>query len=174
MKLIVGLGNPGKKFEKTRHNAGFILLDKFAEEAGAPAWSFDRKFEADVSKINKGGEEVLLVKPQTFMNKSGGSVSKVVSYFDIDLEDLLVVHDDVDLVFGQTKMQFERDSAGHKGVQSIIDALKTNRFWRFRVGVGRPEQHGLDSGIETEDWVLMNFSDEELSQIENLQVPQIP
>jgi len=178
MKLIVGLGNPGKKFEKTRHNVGFILLDKFAEEIGggatAAAWSFDPKFVADIVKITKAGEEYLLVKPETFMNKSGESVSKVVNYFDIDLEEILVVHDDVDLQFGQTKLQTGRNSAGHKGVQSIIDTLKTNNFWRFRVGVGRPEDCGHDANIETDDWVLMNLTDKELSQIKAIKIPQIP
>ncbi len=166
MKIFVGLGNPGKKYENTRHNAGFILIDAFCEENGG-VFSFDRKFNAEIAKVIVDEEEMLLVKPQTFMNNSGESVSKILNYFNASPEELLVIHDDVDLEFGQTKLQFDRGSAGHKGVQNVIDMLGTQEFWRFRVGVGKSSH----PEIGTEKWTLMDFSEEELSQVKNIKIP---
>lgn len=148
MKLIVGLGNPGEKYKDTRHNIGFIFVDKLSDENDV-AWKFEKKFNAEIARF----DDTLLAKPQTFMNNSGESVSKIMNFYDIELEDLLVVHDDIDLEHGNIKVEKGRGSAGHKGVQSIIDHLGTNEFERMRIGVGRPD----NPNIETEDWVLMNF-----------------
>ncbi len=148
MKLIVGLGNPGEKYKNTRHNIGFILLDKLAEENNA-SWKFDKKFNAEISKFG----DYLLVKPQTFMNKSGEAVSKIVNFYDIALEDILLIHDEIDLEHGVIKVEKGRGSAGHKGVQNVIDHLATKDFERMRIGVGKPD----NPNIEVEDWVLMNF-----------------
>lgn len=159
MKLVVGLGNPGKKYEKTRHNVGFILLDEYVEENDLN-WKFERKFNAEIAKDG----DLTLAKPQTFMNKSGQSVAKLVEYFEIDLDDLVVVHDDVDLDFGVVKKQKGRGDAGHKGVKNIVKVLGSNEFWRQRVGVGRSENADMD----TDDWVLMNFNSAEYVQIVDL------
>lgn len=158
MKLIVGLGNPGKEYKNNRHNAGFILIDLLAEKLGL-SWKFERKFNAEICK----NEEFVLVKPQTFMNDSGLSVSKAIKFFKIDLDNLVVVHDDVDLPFGETKFKKGSGTAGHHGVADIIEKLGNIDFWRFRVGVGRPE----NSKFDVHGYVLGDFSDEELSMLKN-------
>lgn len=160
MKIIVGLGNKGEKYLNTRHNVGFTLLDELAYNKDS-SWEQNKKFN---SKICKPDTDSIFVKPQTFMNKSGKAVSKVLSYFkDTSVEDLIVVHDDVDLEFGEIRIQKSRGSAGHKGVQDIIDKLGTNEFWRLRVGVGRPE----NENISTEDWVLQDFTKEQLNTLKD-------
>jgi peptidyl-tRNA hydrolase, PTH1 family len=150
MKLIVGLGNPGEKYKNTRHNMGFMKVDDMmADLQDRSQWSFEKKFNAEMVKV----KDTIFAKPQTFMNNSGDSVSKLVNFYNINLQDLLVVHDDVDLELGKVKEQFGVGSAGHKGVQSIIDALGSQDFWRMRVGIGRP----ADNKMDLEDWVLGDF-----------------
>lgn len=156
MKIVFGLGNPGKEYERARHNVGFILLDKYAEDKGLK-WLKEGKFKALTAKDG----DMLLVKPQTFMNNSGDCVSLVVNYYKATPEDILVIHDDVDLEFGRTKKQLGGGSAGHHGVEDIYKKLGTDGIWRFRVGVGRPDNAGFD----VTDWVLSPFSEEELSTI---------
>jgi PTH1 family peptidyl-tRNA hydrolase len=168
MKIIVGLGNPGKKYEGTRHNKGFEMVSKIAEQ-NMLNWKFEKKFNAEICEFKtegigdgliledtvidlEDGEKVILAKPQTFMNKSGEAVSKLMSFYNTDLKDLLVIHDDVDFEPGDTVLQFGKNSAGHKGVQDVIDKLGSNEFWRLRVGIGRPPE---GSDYETENWVLM-------------------
>ncbi|OGY24937.1 MAG: hypothetical protein A2Y57_02295 [Candidatus Woykebacteria bacterium RBG_13_40_7b] len=141
MKLVIGLGNPGSKYVKTRHNLGFMVADKVKEQL----------------TINKG--QTILFKPKSFMNLSGVEVAKVMKQKKISLENLLVIHDDVDLEFGQIKLQFGRSSAGHKGVQSVIDELGSQDFWRLRVGVGRSVEE------ETDDYVLSEFSEEQKQKL---------
>lgn len=162
MNIIVGLGNPGKKYEKTLHNVGFILLDKFAQKNNLK-WSKNSKALA----LTAVYQDYLLVKPQTYMNKSGISVSYLMSYYKLNPSDLLVVHDDIDLQFGQTRLQKNAGSAGHLGVENIIVSLKTKDFSRFRVGVGRPE----NQNIPTEDWVLSDFTPQQLEEIQNISLP---
>jgi len=162
MKLIIGLGNPGKKYEKTLHNVGFILLDKLAEELGLK-WKKDAKAQAQIAK----NENLILAKPQTFMNRSGISVAHLMSYYKIPTEDLLVIHDDIDLAFAQTKLQKNIGPAGHLGVEDIVVSIKTKDFKRFRVGVGRPQ----NEKTSTEDWVLSNFSAQDLEKIQNISLP---
>lgn len=159
MKLVVGLGNPGEKYSKNRHNAGFIIVDELASK-NSLLWENSTKFNAEIC-VSK---DFILVKPQTFMNKSGEAVSKILSFYKIDNKDLLVIHDDVDLQFGEIKKQFGASSAGHKGVESIIDHIGSQNFWRVRAGIGRSE----DKNIPTEDWVLQNFTDDQLEKIKNL------
>lgn len=160
MKLIVGLGNPGDQYKNTRHNAGFIFLDSFAEKNGL-TWSHEAKFKAETTKIG----DFILAKPQTFMNLSGEAVSALVGYYNVELSDILIIHDDVDLPISETKMQFDRGAAGHHGVINIIEHLGTQKFLRLRLGVGRPPQ---DSHIEVEDYVLMPFAQKELEDIQDL------
>ncbi len=136
MDLIVGLGNPGEKYKKTGHNIGFEVLNEFGKKNNFPEFGFDKKFSGLTSK--KGG--VFLLKPQTFMNKSGNSVRALADYYEINPEKILVIHDDADLSLGKVKIDKNRSSAGHKGVQSIIDHLSTKNFWRLRFGIGREDK----------------------------------
>lgn len=158
MKLVVGLGNPGEKYAKTRHNVGFRILDEILKTYAASP-SFNKKFEAIVYSLD---EDRLLVKPQTFMNVSGKAVNRLANFYKVKPEGLLVVHDDVDLEFGEVKHVFGRGSAGHKGVQSIIDATGSDQFSRVRVGIGRP-----NVPIDIEEWVLQNFT-EDPADVEHL------
>ena len=149
MKLIVGLGNPGKKYEKTRHNGGFMVLDGVAKELNV---SIDKeKFNAKIAKTIVNGEQVLLMKPLTFMNESGKAVYEASDYYDIDAEDILIVHDDMDMATGSLKMKKEGKSGGQKGMQSIIDSLGTNKIARIKVGVGHSEKGNHEL---VPDWVL--------------------
>jgi peptidyl-tRNA hydrolase, PTH1 family len=159
MKLIVGLGNPGTKYEKTRHNTGYILVDGLSKKLDLK-FSESDKFEGLVAK----NDSIILLKPTAFMNKSGNSVSKVINFYKIPLSNIAVVHDDVDLEFGDVKSKVGASSAGHKGVQDIFNSLGTKEFQRIRVGVGRPDKEGHS----VDGFVLMNFSNEELETISSL------
>lgn len=163
MKLYVGLGNPGEKYSKTRHNVGYILLDEFANSAGL-AWKENKKLKCVMTE-HLGD---YYIKPTTFMNDSGDSVSAVANFYKIKPENIIVMHDDVDLEFLRTKYQIGANSAGHHGIESIIENLGTKEFWRFRVGIGKAQIRD----IATEDWVLMNFSDEELASLKTITFPR--
>jgi len=164
MKIIVGLGNPGNQYKKYRHNTGFILLDKLAEERGLK-WKKSSKFESDVAE----SVDFILVKPQTFMNNSGDAVSKIMNFYKISPDDLVVVHDDVDLKFGDIKKQKGKNPAGHHGVEDIMEKIGTKDFWRIRVGIGKPE----NKQIPVDVWVLQNLEDNELKDVENLNLKDI-
>ena len=151
MKIVVGLGNPGEKYAFTRHNAGFMVIDEILKNYVAGP-QFNKKFDSIIYKMDK---DRLLVKPQTFMNGSGRAVNRVVNFYKVKPEGLLIVHDDVDLEIGDIKHQFGRGAAGHKGVESVIAALGAEKFNRVRVGIGRPS-----TPINIEDWVLQNFSED--------------
>ncbi|MEA2092831.1 MAG: aminoacyl-tRNA hydrolase [Patescibacteria group bacterium] len=134
--LIVGLGNPKEKYEKTIHNAGFRVVS-FLQEEALPLFSKDNTVDGLVSKGFIDDKEFVLMKPLSFMNLSGGSVKKAVKKFNINLEKLIVVHDDTDLPVGKIKFSYSRGTAGHNGVLSVIKAVKTKDFWRLRVGVSQ-------------------------------------
>ena len=151
MRIVVGLGNPGEKYAHTRHNIGFMVIDEILKDYVAGP-KYNKKFEAIIYSLDKNR---LLIKPQTFMNISGKTVNRVVNFYKIKPEDLLIVHDDVDLGFGEIKHQFGRGAAGHKGVQSIVDSLGSDQFNRVRVGIGRPKD-----STEVEKWVLQGFSED--------------
>lgn len=167
MKLIIGLGNPGEKYKSTRHNVGFMILDKLAEKKGI-VFRLEPHFEARFAEMGDLQNRIKLVKPQTFMNDSGRGVAKVKKYWKVDSEDIWVIHDDVDLPFGAIRINLGGSSAGHKGIQSIIGNIG-EEFWRIRVGVGKDASTaGGDEKIPTEEWVLMNFTKiekEKLSKI---------
>jgi PTH1 family peptidyl-tRNA hydrolase len=163
MKLVVGLGNPGERYAQTRHNIGFLVLDEIIRKYVASP-QVNKKLGAILYSLDK---ERLLLKPQTFMNRSGGPVVNIIRFYKIKPENLLVIHDDVDLKFGEIKQQFARGSAGHKGVDSIIESLGTEEFNRVRVGVGRPDP-AVDGGMETDAWVLQKFSKEEETKLEEI------
>lgn len=143
MVLIVGLGNPGRKYQETRHNIGFQVVDEFLKENSFPKFKFAKKFNAEISEGILGGEKILLAKPQTFMNLSGKSVKTLMSFYKITRPVLVAVHDDIDLPLGKIRIVKNRGAAGHKGVESIIRELKNKNFIRFRVGIqpkiGKPK-----------------------------------
>lgn len=142
MKLIVGLGNPGKKYEKTRHNMGFMVLDHFSDIS-----QIDIDKEVFNGLLGRGkifNEDVLLFKPTTFMNLSGTAVQQVVSYFKIKLEDIIIVFDDMALPVGQIRLRKSGSSGGQKGMQNIIDLLHSQDIKRIRVGIGEPQYNAVD------------------------------
>ena len=175
MKLIVGLGNPGLKHEKTRHNLGFMVLDAFFKNYTSPKEEFktEKKFQAEIVQITwqpkKGKEEkIILVKPQTFMNASGISVSHIVNFYKISANDIWVIHDEIDLPLGAMKIRLGGSSAGHKGVESILEKLKTDKFWRFRMGIGaqKSSRFNRDNNQKSklraiDDFVLGGFGESE-------------
>lgn len=169
MKCILGLGNPGRKYALTRHNVGFMVVDRLARRLGV---SFADRSMNDVAlvsvnprdyAINRGQEffrepiQVILAKPKTYMNRSGIAVEELLGDFSLTIRDILVVHDDMDLAFGKIRFKYNGSSGGHKGIQSIIDTLNDNGFPRLKIGIGRPE-----SGVDPVEYVLSPFDDEEL------------
>lgn len=150
MILIVGLGNPGEKYEQTRHNLGFMVLEELAHKLLAVEASVWRKDKKSNSLLIVRSPEFILAKPQTFMNASGSSVSKLASYYKIPPRNVWIIHDDVDLPLGKLKIRSGGAAAGHHGVESIIAALKTDQFVRLRLGIGRP----LENSHSVEDYVL--------------------
>lgn len=139
MKLIVGLGNPGEEYEKTRHNVGFLAVEALRLRIeDFSNWKLDKKLESEVSRghIASCCEDVILAKPQTFMNNSGGAVKLLITNYTLLITDLLVVHDDLDLELGTLRLSFGSGSAGQNGVESIINTLDTKDFWRLRIGIG--------------------------------------
>lgn len=142
MKLIVGLGNPGKKYENTRHNAGFLALDSFAEMAKAD--NFKSDFKGLFSSFDFEGERIFLFKPQTFMNLSGQAVVQIMNFFKITTDELYILYDDMDLTPGNIRLKEEGSSGGQKGMQNIIELLGTNNIKRIRIGIGKPIFDGVD------------------------------
>ena len=132
IKLIIGLGNPGKEHKNTRHNVGFLFIDELAKHLKAREFVDNKKLKSEITEVD---HELFLAKPQTFMNKSGLAVLSLSKFYKIKPENILIVHDDIDILWGNFKFSFGRSSAGHKGVESIIKALKTKNFWRLRVGI---------------------------------------
>jgi len=162
MCLVVGLGNPGAKYKDTRHNVGFMVLDEFAR-ANSLQWKSDSKFSCELTKHSN----IFLMKPQTFMNDSGKSVAKFTNFHNIEPHNVLVVHDDIDLIFGQVKVAKGSGSAGHHGIDDIIEKLGTKDFYRMRIGVGRPKT----ATFEVRDWVLGKLSTSEIRLIKDLNLP---
>lgn len=149
MKLIVGLGNPGKKYEKTRHNVGFMVLDALAEGGH---WGSSKSVKAEYIKTSIDGQNVELFKPQTFMNESGSAVATAANKNGVSPVDILVIHDDIDVPLGEVKIQSDRGAAGHNGIKSIIQHLGTQDFTRVRVGIKPSRQKG-----DTSKFVLGRF-----------------
>lgn len=156
--LIIGLGNPGKKYANTRHNAGFMLVDyfweNFRDEFGFSDWEENKKLKSILSFGKLDGKKIILAKPQTFMNLSGGAVATVVKYHKVKLKDLFVVHDEIDLPLGIFRFSAGSSSAGHQGVQNIIEILGTQDFTRLRIGV---DNRG-EKKVATEKYVLGKFT----------------
>jgi PTH1 family peptidyl-tRNA hydrolase len=166
MKLIVGLGNPGRKYERNRHNLGFMCLNHFARTQGI---SLDKKQgKARLGKGTVAGMEIILAKPQTYMNQSGQSVSRLIKKFNVDFDNLLVIHDDLDLPLGKIRIRQGGGSAGHKGIESVTTEVGSQNFSRLRVGIGRPPIVEGSTGITEADiisYVLSDFTPEEKQTI---------
>ena len=160
-RLIAGLGNPGSKYELTRHNAGFLALDYFADQHGFAITC--EKWQGVYCRNRLAGIGILLVKPQTFMNKSGESVVRFTDFYKIEPADILVVHDDIDLPAGRIKVVARGGAGGHNGIRSIINHLGTSDFARLKLGIGRPERNEQGQGIPVERYVLGRFSDQEFA-----------
>ena len=151
MILIVGLGNPGIKYKRTRHNIGFRVLDEFQN------FKFSKKFKALISEGNIGRKKVILAKPQTFMNKSGKAVKSLSTYYKLQTTNSIVIHDDIDLPLGKIRISKSRGSAGHKGIESIIKELRSKNFVRIRIGIRNQELRIKN----IEKFVLQKFTEEE-------------
>lgn len=137
IKLIVGLGNPGRQYEKTRHNAGFLFLDILASEMGG-VWLSEPRFQGVFSEVYIAAEKVMLLKPGVFMNLSGLSVGKVARYYKLTAEEILVVHDELDLDVGIVRLKVGGGHGGHNGLKDIVAHLGSKEFYRLRIGIGRP------------------------------------
>jgi len=159
MKLIVGLGNPGKEYENTRHNIGFSLLDIIAKEKGL---NFDsEKFNAKYAEVNIEGERVILIKPLSYMNLSGIIVRKYMDYFKISKDDLLVIQDDLDMILGKIKFVYNSSSGGHNGIKNIEEQISTREYVRLKIGISN------NKDIDTKDYVLSRFSKSDLEILNN-------
>ena len=156
--LIIGLGNPGAEYSGTRHNVGFMAIDSFVP--GDATWKKEKKAETAHCEIN--GRRVIFVKPQTFMNNSGDAVGALVAFYKIPIENVIVIHDDMDLKLGAIREKIGGSSAGHNGIKSI-DAAIGNDYKRIRIGVGHPRYFNLN--IDPADWVLGKFNSEQLAVI---------
>ena len=161
MILIVGLGNPGNEYKNTRHNVGFMAVDSFAPKDAI--WKKEKN--AMTTRVEIDGLNIMLVKPQTFMNNSGDSVGALMAFYKIPLENLIVIHDDMDLKVGTLREKIGGGSAGHNGIKSIDNAVG-NEYRRIRIGIGHPRD--FESPIDPSDWVLGKFDDEQLKQIESV------
>ena len=155
--VIVGLGNPGKKYATTRHNVGFLTLDTLAKETGISITKI--KHKALIGEGRVGGKKVVLVKPQTYMNKSGESVQELVGFYKIPMENLVVIYDDIDLDPGRLRIRKKGSGGSHNGMRSIIRLLGDDGFPRIRIGVGRPDQQDLAS------FVLSQFHEDEKQDV---------
>jgi len=183
MKLIVGLGNPGKKYQNSRHNLGFMVVDELARTTDSKdaikdrysrmtGWQIADKFSAEINKLSP---EVLLFKPQTFMNGSGQAVKKLSTYYQIPATNIWVIHDDVDINLGKLKIRMGGSGGGHHGVESIIESLGTDKFLRFRLGIGHPRERidsdGYKAGgvkMKVENFVLRDFDINEKTELKHL------
>lgn len=159
MKLIVGLGNPGSKYDRTRHNIGFMCIDRLAEKWGTTLNQM--KFNGMYTTIHRPEGKVMLLKPLTYMNLSGECVRPMMDYFDIDIEDIIVIYDDLDLETGKLRLRQKGSAGGHNGIKSLIQHLGTQNFNRIRVGIDRPP-----AGMKVPDYVLSKFTKEEEPIIE--------
>ena len=151
MKLIVGLGNPGKEYEKTRHNVGFMCVDNFVDNL---KWS--EKLSGLITESSYNGEKIIFLKPTTYMNESGYAVKKVMDYYNLDIKDILVIFDDMDLDLGNLKIKVNSSSGGHNGIKSIISHLKSESFARVKIGISH------NRNIDTKNYVLGKFSKYEM------------
>lgn len=175
MKLIVGLGNPGEKYDGTRHNLGFRVVDQFIADRlpttdYGKIWKNDEKFKAEVCRLKT--EDLFVVKPQTHMNASGLAVSKIARYFKVPVSDIVIIHDELDLPLGKIKVRVGGSAAGHRGVESIIESLEDDKFVRVRLGIGTLHSQRSDRDrqrADTEHFVLEPFEPVEKPKVKHMQ-----
>lgn len=165
MKLVAGLGNPGAKYEKTRHNAGFWWVDQIAARERA-TFRRESRFQGSVAKFSSPGGDVWLLKPETFMNLSGQAVAALANYYKIEPQDILIAHDELDLPPGTARLKFGGGVSGHNGLKSIAASLGTQQYWRLRIGIGHPRDNEL-SEQQVVDYVLHAPRAEEQKAIED-------
>ncbi|KRN27317.1 aminoacyl-tRNA hydrolase [Liquorilactobacillus mali] len=159
MKLIVGLGNIGKEYDGTRHNVGFMVLDELAKREGI---SFNKvKNEATLADFMFKGEKIILAKPLTYMNESGRSVRPLMDFYKIPVEDVIIIHDDMDLPVGHLRLRQKGSAGGHNGIKSLISHLGTQEFKRIKIGIDHPQR------MSVVDWVLSRFTKEQQNQLES-------
>jgi len=164
MKLIVGLGNIGEEYKKTRHNFGFMAVDQLAKEFEFPKFNLEKKFFGQISVGQIGIEKAILLKPETYMNLSGKAVSAIAHFYKIPANDVFIFFDDVDTEFGNVKFKEKGGSGGHNGLKSIMGSLGSDEFRRIKFGIGNKDL----GKIPTESFVLQNFSKDELGKIPKL------
>ena len=160
-KLIVGLGNPGDKYFETKHNVGFMLVDKMCKELNLK-FTADKIFQADIASTFLNGEKVYFVKPTTFMNESGKAVHALLTYYGLDIDDLLVIYDDLDMEVGKIRLRTKGSAGGHNGIKSIIKHIGTQEFKRVKIGIGRPKNN-----MSVINHVLGKFDQEDYISILN-------
>lgn len=165
MKLIVGLGNPGKNYEKTRHNCGFMAIDYYVKQNGL---NYKNKFNGLYAEQLKNNKKVILLKPQTFMNLSGECVSKFVNFYNISIDDIFIIYDDINFEVGKFKIKRNGSAGGHNGINNIIQLLKTDNIKRLKIGISK-------NNIPLEEYVLQKFKNDEFEIISKLmnEIPQI-
>lgn len=159
MKLLIGLGNPGAKYVQNRHNAWFLVLDDFLDRHDGTTFLYQQKFDAAVANCMIGKWQCLAIKPMGFYNRAGRSVSNVMQFYKIAPEDCLILHDDIDLPHGTIKLKFNGSHGGNNGVRDIYEKTWSQRFWKIKLGIGRPEH----PKFAIKDRVLSNFSDDEIA-----------
>lgn len=162
MKLIIGLGNPGKKYATTWHNLGFMALDLLARDLATKEFKVNKKFEAEITETEIAGQKIILAKPLTFMNLSGQSVKKIMNFYKLTISDLIVVHDDLDLPIGKIRIAQNSSSGGHNGIKSIIEEFNDQNFIRLKLGIASD----LLKQIPAPDYVLMKIPKEQRKIIE--------
>ena len=162
--MVVGLGNPSSQYEFTRHNIGFRIIDNLAREIETE-FKKAKSYDSLISRGKINNHNLILVKPQTYMNLSGKSVSKIVSYYRISLQDLLIVYDDLNLELGQIRVRKRGSTGGHKGVESIIQYLNSEDIPRLRIGIGKPS---INSNFDYASYVLSNFNNNEKDKISEI------
>lgn len=167
MKLLVGLGNPGDKYKNTRHNLGFMALDEYTKKHLGPEiiWMIETKYPAEILKID---QNLWLVKPQVLMNNSGLAVKRLVDYYKVSVEDIIIIHDELDLPLGKIKIRVGGSAAGHHGVESIIHSLGSDKFVRVRLGIGPSAGSGRLVNIDGERFVLEPFTATERAKVKQL------
>lgn len=174
MKLIIGIGNPDLEYQGTRHNIGFMFVDHLAKKLGASGFEFEKKYNSAVSKTKLEKTGLILAKPQTYVNKSGEAVKKLVENLKIKIENLVIVQDDLDIPFGNTKVSFDKNSGGHRGIESIMKALKTKKFYRLRIGLATKalqkarQQSDQKRDEFVRDYVLSKFTKSESEKLKEI------
>lgn len=163
IRLIVGLGNPGAEYEQTRHNAGFWFIDNLAHQFNAGALKKESRFKSLAVKARIAGDEVWLMAPQTFMNLSGQAVGALARFYRIAVEEILVVHDELDIAPGVAKLKKGGSTGGHRGLNDIVSAMGSQDFWRLRLGIGHPRTYHLKMAVI--DYVLQRPGNQELTLI---------